>query len=85
MRVTSKGQVTIPIDLRERFGIDEHVEVDFEATENGILLQVREMDRGEKALERMRAVGKRARKEHSTDELMRLMRGWGEPDPGFDD
>lgn len=85
MRVTSKGQVTIPIELRERFGIDEHAEVDFEPTEGGILLRVREMDRGQLVVERMRAVGKRARKEHSTEELMRLMRGWGEPDPGFDD
>lgn len=85
MRVTSKGQVTIPIDLRERFGIDEHVEVDFEPTEKGILLLVRKMDRGQQVVERMRAAGKLARKELSTDELMRLMRGWGEPDPGFDD
>ena len=29
MRVTSKGQVTIPRDLRETFGIDANSEVHF--------------------------------------------------------
>jgi AbrB family looped-hinge helix DNA binding protein len=30
MRVTSKGQVTIPADIRERAGLLPHTEVDFE-------------------------------------------------------
>ncbi len=85
MRVTSKGQVTIPIELRQRFGIDEQAEVDFEPVKEGILLRVRETDRGELVVARMRSVGKRARREHSTEELMRLLRGWAEADPGFDE
>ncbi len=30
MRVTSKGQVTIPIEAREKLGILPHTEVEFE-------------------------------------------------------
>jgi AbrB family looped-hinge helix DNA binding protein len=30
MRITSKGQVTIPADIRERAGLMPHTEVDFE-------------------------------------------------------
>jgi AbrB family looped-hinge helix DNA binding protein len=30
MRVTSKGQVTIPVEIRERAGLLPHTEVDFE-------------------------------------------------------
>jgi len=30
MRITSKGQVTIPADIRERAGLLPHTEVDFE-------------------------------------------------------
>jgi AbrB family looped-hinge helix DNA binding protein len=30
MRITSKGQLTIPADIRERAGLLPHTEVDFE-------------------------------------------------------
>ncbi len=34
MRVTSKGQVTIPIEVREKLGIFPNTEVDFEVRGN---------------------------------------------------
>jgi AbrB family looped-hinge helix DNA binding protein len=34
--VTSKGQVTIPKELRDKFGIEPGTQVDFSATEDGI-------------------------------------------------
>jgi AbrB family looped-hinge helix DNA binding protein len=34
--VTSKGQVTIPKELREKFGIEPGTQLDFSATEDGI-------------------------------------------------
>lgn len=37
--VTSKGQVTIPKALRDRFGIEPGAKVDFSATEDGIRLR----------------------------------------------
>ncbi len=41
MRVTSKGQVTIPIEIRERLGLLPHTEVRFEV-EGNIVRLVRE-------------------------------------------
>ncbi|MDQ2634003.1 MAG: AbrB/MazE/SpoVT family DNA-binding domain-containing protein [Pseudomonadota bacterium] len=45
MRVTSKGQVTIPRDLREMFGIDSNTEVIF-GLEGGKITIVPKGDRG---------------------------------------
>ncbi len=38
-RVTSKGQVTIPKELREKFGIEPGTRVDFVAASDGIRLR----------------------------------------------
>ena len=37
--VTSKGQVTIPKELREKFGIEPGVKIDFVAAPDGIRLR----------------------------------------------
>ncbi len=39
MRMTSKGQVTIPLELRERYGLGAGVDVDVVATEDGALVR----------------------------------------------
>jgi bifunctional DNA-binding transcriptional regulator/antitoxin component of YhaV-PrlF toxin-antitoxin module len=39
MRLTSKGQVTIPLALRERYGFPARGEVVFEAAEGGVLIK----------------------------------------------
>jgi AbrB family looped-hinge helix DNA binding protein len=84
VRVNSKGQVTIPLELRRHFGIDEQTEIEFAATEDGIVLVIRNGSDGQLAVERMRAARQRATHELSTDEIMRLTRGWSGPDPGLD-
>lgn len=71
MRVTSKGQVTIPQDVRRRLGIEPGSEVDFEVDRDVVRL-VRRDDRGGAALVsqmRGRRIGM------STDEIMSLTRG----------
>jgi AbrB family looped-hinge helix DNA binding protein len=74
MRITSKGQVTIPIEIRERLGLLPHTEVRFEVEGNGVRI-LREQSspggRGQKLLERMRG---RATSEMSTEEIMALTR-----------
>ena len=71
MRVTSKGQVTIPQDVRRRLGIEPGSEVDFEVDGDAVRL-VRRTERGGAALvARMR--GRRLKM--STDEIMALTRG----------
>ncbi len=39
MKISERGQITIPKPLRERFGFHKNVEVEFLPAENGILIQ----------------------------------------------
>ena len=70
MKVTERGQVTIPKDLRERFGFLPDTEVEFEVRD-GALRLVRSARERAAAVERLYG-GKRFGR--STEELMRLLR-----------
>ncbi len=74
MRVTSKGQVTIPIAIREKLGIGPESEVSFELV--GEVIHVRKVGerpgRGRRIVGRLLEVGYDG---PSTDELMALTRG----------
>lgn len=72
MRVTSKGQVTIPQDIREKLGITPRSEVDF-VEENGKVYLVRKTP--SESTSRFRAFRGRATVELSTEEIMSLTRG----------
>lgn len=39
MRISERGQITIPKSLRERFGLNHNVEVELTPTEGGLLIQ----------------------------------------------
>lgn len=70
MKVTERGQVTIPKDLRERFGFLPDTEVEFEVRD-GALRLVRSARERTAAVERLYG---RKRFGRSTEELMRLLR-----------
>ncbi|HEX7184565.1 MAG TPA: AbrB/MazE/SpoVT family DNA-binding domain-containing protein [Thermoanaerobaculia bacterium] len=73
-RITSKGQVTIPIEIRERLGLLPHAEVRFEVEGNAVRIVREEKSlggRGQRLLERMRG---RATSGMSTEEIMALTR-----------
>jgi antitoxin PrlF len=82
-RMTSKGQVTIPKRVRDYLGLKPGSEVEFTISNNGqFIIRARkpkkpEKDRLEEALEALRGS---AGPGMSTDEVMRLTRGWGEDD-----
>ncbi len=38
MKISERGQITIPKALRDRFGFNENVEVELVPSENGILI-----------------------------------------------
>lgn len=73
MKLNSKGQVTIPAELRHRFGFAEGDDVDVVA--DGATLRIvhaTEADsRGQRIVTRMRG---RSDSPHTTDELMALLR-----------
>lgn len=75
MRITSKGQVTIPIEIRERVGMLPNTEVAFEVDGDAVRivrLENAAAGRGERLLERMRG---RATSGMSTEEILALTRG----------
>ena len=41
MRISERGQITIPKHLRERFGMNQNVEVQITPTDQGLLIQKR--------------------------------------------
>lgn len=41
MRISERGQITIPKLLRDRFGMNHNVEVEITATDQGLLIQKR--------------------------------------------
>lgn len=73
MRITSKGQVTIPQSLRLKFGFLPHTQVRFEEAEGGVTIRPVLDKRGqiEQRLRRARGV---ARGGLRTDDVMRLTR-----------
>jgi AbrB family looped-hinge helix DNA binding protein len=74
MRVTAKGQVTIPRRVREALGIESYCEVDFEPQPDG---SYRLVKRAEPPPRRRRLSGLRgcATVKMITDEIMALTRG----------
>jgi AbrB family looped-hinge helix DNA binding protein len=83
MRVTSKGQVTIPIGIRDQFGIQPNTEVRFVVRKGHVVLEkaggrgtMQRPSRGEAIVARLRQAARRAtRSTMTTDELMALTRG----------
>jgi antitoxin PrlF len=74
MKITSKGQVTIPIEVRKKMGLFPDSEVEFVVQDNMVILQkaTGSKRRGQKIIERMRG---QATIHMSTDEIMALTRG----------
>jgi AbrB family looped-hinge helix DNA binding protein len=75
MRITSKGQVTIPAEIRERAGLLPHTEVEFEF-DGTVVRIVRASEgggsgRGARLVAHLRGRGDVAM---STDEIMALTR-----------
>ena len=70
MRVTSKGQVTIPLPVRKALGITAGTEVEFELDEGGARL-VLGRARAAAEIARMRGAGEG---ELTTDEILALTR-----------
>lgn len=75
MRITSKGQVTIPQELRIRAGLMPNMEVEFTFEDGKIVLRKAstQKPRAQLAVERLK--GARTRTTLSTDEILALTRG----------
>jgi AbrB family looped-hinge helix DNA binding protein len=77
MRVTTKGQVTIPQDVRERAGLMPGTNVEFVIEDGAVRLiksqpQARQQTRGQNLVETLRGAGDFRM---TTDEIVAQMRG----------
>jgi len=73
MRVTTKGQVTIPQEIREKLGITPAVEIDFIEEKGRVYLVKRKG--GPKKTHKFSKFRGIANVKMSTDEIMALTRG----------
>ena len=72
MRVTSKGQVTIPQHIREKLGIAPYSEVDFVEDDNGVYIVKKDIpQRPENIFDKLKGT---ATVRMSTDAIMALTR-----------
>ncbi len=74
MKITTKGQVTIPADVRERLGLLPHTEVEFVVEDGRAVLRKlrRSRRRGAKVVAHLRG---RGTVPMTTDEILALTRG----------
>ena len=75
MRITSKGQVTIPADVREQAGLLPNTEVEISVRRGVVVLRKAKKSpprRGRRLIALLRGKGTRRL---STDEIMALTRG----------
>jgi AbrB family looped-hinge helix DNA binding protein len=77
MRITSKGQVTIPIEIREKLGLLPNSEVEFEIA--GSAVRMRKVRQARKSGRRGKSIVQRLRGRGSvrmtTDQILALTRG----------
>lgn len=76
MRITSKGQVTIPVEIRERLGLLPNSEVEFAVEGTAVRIRKarsgRKRGRGRSIVEHLRG---KATSGLTTDQIMALTRG----------
>ncbi len=73
MRLTSKGQVTIPLRIRKRLGLLPNTEVEFDIVGQSVRIRkAKKQSRGREIVEHLRGTGTSGM---TTDEIMALTRG----------
>ena len=75
MQITSKGQVTIPIAIREKLGLLPHTRVVFEIDGDSVRLRKVEDGQENRRQRSIRSMRGRATVNMTTDEIMALTRG----------
>ena len=74
MKITTKGQVTIPADIRDELGLLPYTEVEFEVKGGAVLIRKVDQNRrrGRRLVDHLRGRGD---VRMSTDEILKLTRG----------
>lgn len=80
MRLTSKGQVTIPQEIREKLGLHPGTEVEFDLVDDSVRIrraatQKQRLGQVRTWIARARGSAKHTKNRMTTDEIMALTRG----------
>jgi len=71
MRLTSKGQVTIPLHIRKKLGLSSHSEVEFIEEKGRVIVKKGNAEKTTTRFRNLRGIGK---VRMTTDEILRLTR-----------
>ena len=75
MRITSKGQVTIPIEIREKMGLLPDTEVEFQIKGNTVRMKRGMGSSSRRPRDLINRMRRKATVEMTTDEILALTRG----------
>ena len=77
MTLTTKGQVTIPLEIRQALGLLPGTRVEFDVVGSSVRIRkAGDQSRGDTLVARMRAIGRRASGPRlTTDQILALTRG----------
>jgi antitoxin PrlF len=75
MKITSKGQVTIPEVIRDQLGLLPYTEVEFIVRGNEVRIRKAETGKGRRGRLAVEALRGKARTGMTTDEILALTRG----------
>jgi antitoxin PrlF len=75
MRITSKGQVTIPIEIREKAGLLPDTEVEFRIKRNTVTLKRQTGSPSRRRRDLINRMRRKATVAMTTDEILALTRG----------
>jgi len=74
MLITSKGQVTIPIEIRRKMGLLPHTDVEFLVEDNAVKIVKAETQRKSRGSRAVGALNGKATINMTTDEILALTR-----------
>jgi AbrB family looped-hinge helix DNA binding protein len=74
MKLTVKGQVTIPKKFRQQYGLEPHTEVVFEDAPGGVLIRSAQPGRTEKLRKVLKGMRGIADTEMHTDDILKMTR-----------
>ncbi len=75
MRITSKGQVTIPIEIREKMGLLPNTDVEFQIQGNTVRLKKGAGSSSRRPRDLINRMRRKATVEMTTDQILALTRG----------
>lgn len=73
MKISTKGQVTIPIDIRSKLGMLPNTEIAFVLHKDGVLIK-KENNHNHRGIKLIQQLSGKSTSNMSTDEIMKLTR-----------